>query len=196
MSETAIKKKKTVLRTFRLNADVDSILQEEADRKNLSVNTLVEQLFRRYVEWDAKMERYETVTLSKDGFRSIIRGTPDINLLEAAHDAGIHIREGINMLFNNVITVDTFLEWTKRIGKYTGCFDLINPEWDERSAKFTLQHQCENKWSIYLEEQLRIAFKDLAQDLDFFRSEPQIRATRSQVTVKISKKSDDRPAIS
>ena len=38
--------------TFRLDPAVVDSLQREADQKEISLNMLVNQVFRRYVKWD------------------------------------------------------------------------------------------------------------------------------------------------
>lgn len=42
--------RKTVLRSFRLNKEVDDILQKEASLRGLGVNALVSQILQKFVE--------------------------------------------------------------------------------------------------------------------------------------------------
>jgi predicted HicB family RNase H-like nuclease len=51
------KRKKTITRTFRIKDDWDIILHEEAERQNISVNTLIDKILRRYALFDRYTDR-------------------------------------------------------------------------------------------------------------------------------------------
>lgn len=44
---------KTITMTFRVNENLMRKLKEDAEDHEISLNTLVNQIFNRYVEWDS-----------------------------------------------------------------------------------------------------------------------------------------------
>ncbi len=57
-------KGKTVTRTIRIDGGYDEIIKYEAERRGVSVNTLLDQLLRKYVQSYRYFENLSAVTLS------------------------------------------------------------------------------------------------------------------------------------
>ena len=51
-SPTSGESKKTATMTFRIDENVLNVLQTESDRNQITLNSLVNQLLKRYVDWD------------------------------------------------------------------------------------------------------------------------------------------------
>ena len=49
--------KKTVVRAIRITEELDRILREEADSKNIGVASLIQSIFTWHVEWDVGYRR-------------------------------------------------------------------------------------------------------------------------------------------
>jgi predicted HicB family RNase H-like nuclease len=47
-------KKKTVLRTIRIDKDLDDTLDKDAKERGVSENALISSILVRYVDWDKK----------------------------------------------------------------------------------------------------------------------------------------------
>lgn len=45
-------RKTTTTITFRLNTNVVNILRGESENRNISLNTIINQILLRYVDWD------------------------------------------------------------------------------------------------------------------------------------------------
>lgn len=63
---------KTVTRSFRINESAFLTLQEEAKKRNISVNTLVNQLFLSYANFDQYFQRLGMLKMSEFQFTKIL----------------------------------------------------------------------------------------------------------------------------
>jgi hypothetical protein len=77
---------KTVTRSFRINESAFLALEEEAKKRNISLNTLVNQLFISYANFDRYFQRLGMLKMSKVAFRKILKAAPDNELVESARE--------------------------------------------------------------------------------------------------------------
>ena len=64
---------KTVTRSFRINESAFLALEEEAKKRNISLNTLVNQLFLSYANFDRYFQSLGMLKMSKVTFRKILK---------------------------------------------------------------------------------------------------------------------------
>lgn len=57
------------------------MLEEDAKKKGISVNSLLTNLITKYAEWDRYAERFGFVTLGRQGFRSVFELMSDETLV-------------------------------------------------------------------------------------------------------------------
>ena len=72
---------KTVTRSFRINEIAFLALEEEAKKRKISLNTLVNQLFISYANFDRYFQRLGMIKISKVTYRKIefVRKEPTID---------------------------------------------------------------------------------------------------------------------
>ncbi|MDQ3836530.1 MAG: hypothetical protein M3270_06315, partial [Thermoproteota archaeon] len=71
------KARKTRLRTFRLEDEMDSLLQKDAKSKGISVNSLLSLIIAKYAEWDRYIEKFSTITVKKESFKTMLSAIED-----------------------------------------------------------------------------------------------------------------------
>ena len=52
------KGKKTSTVSFRIHKEYDELIRAEAEEKKISMNTLVNQIFGEYVDWNRYVKRF------------------------------------------------------------------------------------------------------------------------------------------
>jgi hypothetical protein len=77
---------KTVTRSFRINESAFLALEEEAKKRNISLNTLVNQLFMSYANFDRYFQRLGMLKMSKVAFRKILNAAPANEIVAAARE--------------------------------------------------------------------------------------------------------------
>src|SRR5271169_1967198 len=84
-------KRKTDNRSFRINSDVLAGLEEEAGRKKVSVNTLVNQLLADYINVGRHRLRLGSLSLSISAFKLMIGALSDEDISKMAAISGRNI---------------------------------------------------------------------------------------------------------
>jgi hypothetical protein len=74
----------TVTRSFRISETAFLALEEEAKKRNISINTLVNQLFLSFANFDRYFQKFGMTKISKVAYRKTLRSVPDNELTELA----------------------------------------------------------------------------------------------------------------
>lgn len=77
---------KTVTKSFRISESAFLAIEEEAKKRNISVNTLVNQLFLSYANFDRYLERHGFLKMSKVTFRKILETATEKEIVELARE--------------------------------------------------------------------------------------------------------------
>ena len=72
--------RETVTRTFRIRTDWDEVLQEEAEKRGVSVNVLVNQILRRYALYTRWADKGGIMNITKPTFKRILNEIPEEDL--------------------------------------------------------------------------------------------------------------------
>ena len=175
-----------VTRTFRLNPEYDTVLNEEAEKQGLSVSALLNQIIRQYVLVSRFTQRIPAITITYNSFAPLLERIPDKDIVEVAEQTGSIIPEeailqrGARLTFDNV-------NWLIDVvyGKYGNWFDssqsIINGE-----ERVHLAHQLNNKWSQYLGGYMNSMFKSI---LDM---KPKVETRANSVTLYLKYPKDSR----
>src|SRR5574341_180369 len=169
------KPKKTRSVTFRIDSSVVDELQHEADRKEVSLNVLANQVLKRYSEWDRFEERLGMMPVPK-----IILSTLIEKAIEVAKKSGIKnidpyrdeiIKQAADVAFN--ILKDSVLYMKKNYNLWTVLSMLqeymkvsgINADHVIQGRKhiFVIKHELGENWSLFTQELLKMIFERLAK---------------------------------
>lgn len=175
MGDPEQKPKKTRSVTFRIDSSVVDELQHEADRKEVSLNVLANQVLKRYSEWDRFEERLGMMPVPK-----IILSTLIEKAIEVARKSGIKdidpyrdeiIKQAADVAFN--ILKDSVLYMKKNYNLWTVLSILqeymkvsgINADHVIQGRKhiFVIKHELGENWSLFTQELLKMIFERLAK---------------------------------
>lgn len=159
-------KQKTVTRTFRIRAEWDNILQEEAERQGISVNVLVNLILRKYALFDKWARNYNVISLTQRTFRELIDEVPLEKLGLVGEKSGPSDAHNILNLIGLPQNYDSFVHL---VSEHFGGSDLAM--WfncyrhsHENHDVFHLQHNLGPGWSMYLQKYLLSFLKSLKID--------------------------------
>ncbi len=169
------KPKKTRSVTFRIDSSVVDELQREADRKEVSLNVLANQVLKRYSEWDRFEERLGMMPVPKMILSTLIE-----KAIEVAKKSGIKnidpyrdeiIKQAADVAFN--ILKDSVLYMKKNYNLWTVLSMLqeymkvsgINADHVIQGRKhiFVIKHELGENWSLFTQELLKMIFERLAK---------------------------------
>jgi hypothetical protein len=152
--------KKTVIRTIRLSAEHDSILEEDARKKGLSVNSLLTTLITKYAEWDRFAERFGYVSVGRQGFRRMFDLLTDEALVAHGRDVGGKNAPEITRFWFGKLNLETFFSFLAVHSKYSGIYhyELVT---NGRSHTITFHHELGPRYSIVLANYFDQAIKNI-----------------------------------
>jgi hypothetical protein len=170
----------SVTRTIRIERDVDEFLRKFGEREGVSVNLLVNKAIRRLVEWDIYAEKFGLIALPS----SLIERMMDRLTDEEAADLGRWVGknlvpEFITFWFKEVSLQAMVIGFPRLQSRYGRAFEY---EEQVNGGRWTiiLKHSAGQKWSIYYEELLKTAFRDL------LKTELQVERTDDQVVARFA----------
>ena len=174
------KKRKTVGRSFRVDEEWLNVLNEEAEKQGVSVNSLLNRLLQQYA-YLRYMMRYGAITLTRKGFANILESCPDEKVKENGRNAGETIVKDL-LLTMGVTPNYAFVIFIvkKLLSEFAGWFECDH-HIKENKEVLHLRHDLGPKWSIYLSGITAGTFNSL------LNKEIQIETSDSSVTVTIDK---------
>jgi hypothetical protein len=160
------KKQETVTRTFRIRAEYDDFLRNEAERRGISVNVCMNLLLRKCASFDCLSRGYNVISLTKWAFREILEYIPLEHLAHAGEKTGAKDCQNILNIMGLPSNYDSF---NYLVTKYFGSPECAmwftcHHHFQKNSGIFHLQHDLGRGWSVYLQNYFLSYLKTLKID--------------------------------
>ena len=141
--------KKTSSISFRINEEYEKVLRNIAEENKTSLNTLANQIFGNYVEFELYAKKFGTLRMSTDTFRRMLDGMDEKRIMEIATRCGSQeIKEFILFKWKeiNSKTVTDFIKIYFDLCGYGRCsMDEV-----EGNVTFSVHHDLQEKGSLFL----------------------------------------------
>jgi hypothetical protein len=167
--------KKTRSVTFRLDASVIDELQTEADTREISLNVLVNQVLKRFAEWDRFENKIgmmpvpkimlstlidKSISVARDsGIKDVERYRDDI--IKQAAQISFDLMKDAVLYMKRHYSLWVVLAVLEEYMKVSG----INADHKlegSRKHVFVIQHELGENWSLFTKELLALIFQNLA----------------------------------
>jgi hypothetical protein len=172
------KPKKSQSITFRLDSRTIDELQREADQNQISLNVLINQVLKRYSDWDRYENRIGMMPVPKAMLTSLIDKAIDMAKKNGIKEEDIGpfkdqiIRQAAEIAFN--IMKDAVLFMKKQynlwvvlavLQEYMKVSGINSDHRIEGGRKhvFVIQHELGENWSLFTKELLKLIFENLAK---------------------------------
>ena len=176
MQHQSNQSKKTKSVTFRLDSSILDELQHEADQKEISLNVSVNQILKRYCQWDRYESRIGMMPVPKIILSSLIdkaisiAKTNGIQNIEPYRDE--IIKQAAGLAFS--LMKDSVLYMKKNynlwmvlsvLEEYMKVSGIKSDHKIEAGRKhvFLIQHELGENWSLFTKELLTLIFENLAK---------------------------------
>ncbi len=173
------KKRRTVLRTIRLGADVSEKMEAKAKATGSSVNSLLSSLVTRYAEWDELAQRFGFIDVSKEFFRLFLDAAEDEKLKQLTLERVAAIWSDLMRFWFGEATPDSFVKMLTRMSTY-GWWLEVEPRVTGREYALVVRHEFNMKFSLFLKWTFETVIKSL------FKTTPQVDATASSLYVRFT----------
>ncbi|MEW6604722.1 MAG: hypothetical protein AB1351_08555 [Thermoproteota archaeon] len=175
ISEGVSQSRKTRSVTFRLDASVIDELQTEADNKEISLNVLVNQVLKRYSEWDRFENKIGMMPVPKVILSSLIdraisvaksNGIKDIDryrdeIIKQAAQLAFGLMKDSVLFMKRQYNLWVVLAVLEEYMKVSGIKADHKIE-GSRKHVFIIQHELGENWSLFTKELLTLIFQSLA----------------------------------
>ena len=144
------KKRKTIGRSFRIDEEWIKVLNEEAEKQGISVNSLMNRLLQQYAHI-RYMLRYGAITLTRKGFSALLECCPEDKVREKGRKAGSEITRDMLLTMGAARDYNFVILLVKKIlSEFAGWFECDHHvKRDKEILHF--RHDLGIKWSIYVE---------------------------------------------
>lgn len=173
-SNTLNTTKKSRSITFRLDSSVLDELQNEANNNEISLNVLVNQVLRKYVDWERYENKLGMMPVPKVMLSSLINETMilaknngiviepyrDELIKYSAKKAYQNIRDSV-LFMKKKFDLWSVLGVLQEYMKVSGIISDHKIE-DSRRHVFVIQHDLGLHWSLFAKELLSLVFFELA----------------------------------
>jgi predicted transcriptional regulator len=147
-------KKKTILRTIRIDKDLDDALDKDANEHSVSENALISSILAKYVEWDRSAEKFGRVSLPHEALKAIIEATEPDKLRTAAEEFATSVPKDYIMFAYKKLDLEACLLHLSFLSRYAGMFKYELRIERERNYIITIHHKFGEKWSYWLKESI------------------------------------------
>jgi hypothetical protein len=165
---------KTETASFRLERNVLGELRKEAESKDISLNSLVSQIFNLHIGWHANAPKAGFVPVPKPFLAKVIEKLSQDEIVNIAEYIAKDEVKNMTMMLGRELEVESILEsfefWLK-----TTNFAYKHDN-DDGTHKFVINHEMGKKWSLYLGEVMRLIFKSLGAQKTEFEISPKTLA--------------------
>ncbi|HYB04169.1 MAG TPA: hypothetical protein VED17_06895 [Nitrososphaerales archaeon] len=176
-----MEKNPTQTKSFRLDADVLESLEIESARRGTSVNSLTNQILRKWVNFDRFLQDFGTLTLSVHDFIRIINTLDDDTLKALACESGKRFPKDLILFTGQKNDLKTCVKFVETIICDYMRWANYHSTSGESEVVITLRHNYGSKWSLALESMLTSMFETNASVL------PRFTVTDSMVLMTVQK---------
>jgi hypothetical protein len=175
-SETSIQQsRKTRSVTFRIDASVIDELQSESDNKEISLNVMVNQILKRYAEWERYENKIGMMPIPKVILSSLVDtsmsmakrvGVKDLDsyrdeIIEHAAKTAFGLMKDSVLYMKKQYNLWVVLSVLEEYMKVSGIKADHKIE-GSRKHIFVINHELGEYWSLFTKELLQLIFENLA----------------------------------
>ena len=159
-------KEATVNVSLRISETAYRALQEDSKKRNISLNTIANQIFLAYAEWDRYLSRFEMLKISHLTFAHILDAASDEAIAEAGKTAGVDVPPGLILSTVGELSVSGILDWMKRMGTYSNLIGYSEISHGGKTS-VTLSHSLGPRWSLFLTAYFDSVFRSTGKQIKF-----------------------------
>ncbi len=154
-------KKKTSTMTFRIDDDVLNKLRSESKHRETSLNTLVNQVFKRYVEWGMYESKVGMIPIAKPIIVELFGKMNKDEIVDMANRIGKNVVRDIALFMKGDINLTLFISWFE--ARMRASSIEINHNIKDNKHSFIVKHDLGENWSLYHVTVLGLILKDIIE---------------------------------
>lgn len=168
---------KSITMTFRINENVLEKMKENTEDRDISLNTLANQIFKRYIEWESYQPKLGMIPIARPVLIQLFENIDEEKIVDIATNVGRDVVKDIALFMKHRIDIDSFLEWFETRIK-TASVEISHQEMDgnRKVHSYIIKHDLGKNWSLFhktifesiLQELLGRALKEVSMTSTMF----------------------------
>ena len=152
---------KTTTMTFRIDKNVLMKLRSQSKASEISINTLVNQILKRFVEWDMLEPRVGMVAVAKPVVAELFGKISKEEIVNLAMRTGKDSIRDIALFMKGKLDVDSFISWLELRMKNSSVEMSHSIAEDDTTHTYVIKHDLGENWSLYNKTILELIFNDV-----------------------------------
>ncbi len=151
--------KKTATMTFRIDENVLNVLRTESERNQITLNSLVNQLLKRYVDWGMFEPKVGMIPIAKPIVVELFKKMSKEEISSMAVNIGKDVVHDIALFMKNRMDLESFLSWFET--RMTSSLTETNHTMQDGYHVYVLKHELGENWSLYHKIILELMFNEI-----------------------------------
>lgn len=150
--------------TFRIDSKVLKNLRHEAEQKDVSTNTLVNQIIKDHLNWHSNAAKAGFISVRRPFVSKIIKHLPEQEIISLAEYVAKTTNKDAILLMKNEYTIKSALDFLESWIKISG-YPYRHEETNDNQNRhlYVIQHDMGMKVSLYLATIYQSLFDELGQ---------------------------------
>lgn len=167
MHEEKPQKKGTESATFRIDSETLSALRKESEQREVSLNTFINQILRRFVQWDIHSTKAGMMQIPKPLLVDIMETMDEKIISDMAVKHARDVMRTVVLFLKNRYDAPSFLTVFEDWMKVSGIpYKHVT---EKEYNVYVMQHELGLKWSLYFKifvEKILASFKIKVLEFD------------------------------
>ena len=155
-------KKATTTITFRINSDVMRKINANAEQEDISLNTLINRILKRYSEWDMYEGKAGMIPVNRRVIKTLFEGLSKEEVVKMSREVAKNEVYNIALFMKgkSKLDVDSFISWF--LSRMKNCTEITENK-ENYNKTYILKHDLGENWSLYHKTVLDSIFMDYLQ---------------------------------
>ena len=140
-------KRKTSTFTLRIDEGIAKSLQNDSQLQDISLNTLINKILKRYVEWDSYEPKVGMIPIPKLLVEKLFEKRSTQEIIDLATNVGKNELEDILLFMNKKIDWILFLNWFE-LRLQNSAIEIVHTV-EANKHTFIMKHGMGENWSLY-----------------------------------------------
>jgi hypothetical protein len=152
--------------SFRFDSETLKSLREEAKQKDISTNTLLNQIVKEHLKWHANASNAGFIAVRRLLITSLLSNLSEQEIISIAENVAKNTNKDTILLLENEYTMKSALDFIESWIKISGYKYKHHHEINDGQNRhmYLIQHDMGIKWSIYLVNLYQFLFDDIKKD--------------------------------
>jgi hypothetical protein len=168
--------RKSVTMTFRVDENIMNALKQETEKRQVSLNTLVNQILKRFIDWDMYEPKVGMIPIAKPVVTALFDNMREQDIVEMASKVGKNAIHDIALFMNNKMDLASFLSWFETRMAHSAI--ELNHKVQNYSHTYVMKHDLGYNWSLYHKTLLVLMFNEI------FRKRADVAITSTTLLLK------------